>query len=301
MSRPVALEYGALLHRRGFGTFAGEFLEAVNGVYDSVYDPAYREYVTYILGFITHAFLDRAAHPYIIYKAGWVSRPDPETAGCARAHAFLERILDALMLEYLRGRAVSSWDQEGLLAAPCAYPPPGLKAFLMEALRRAFPERAGQDHRLAARVENTFTDCAIFYTLTAPALTSPRCCLLREDRRRVLQEIPLAYLYPERLPLDVDYLNLARAPWYYPAGGGGEDRRSFPELYHDAAASTVRALEGPLSRFLAGGRLYPEEIAGAAGDNGLSIQDAQGRPCAPSLAEPLPLAGVLEGQRLLRS
>jgi hypothetical protein len=294
MSKPVGLEYGALLHRRGYGACTGELFR-LSGERD------HGAYGAYALGFMSHAFLDRAAHPYIIYKAGWVSPGNPETAKYAGAHAFFERILDALMLEYLRGKAVSSWDQETLRAEVCADPPQGLKDLLAETLIRAFPGRAGKDSRLKRRVDNTFTDCAAFYAFTAPRLTSFRKGYARGNYQQAfLQDIPPILLHPERLSLEPDYLNLGRRVWHYPVLGGAEDRRSFPELYWEAVMAAAEALEESLTRWIMEGRLSPEAIAGAIGGQGLSVQDADGRPCAPSLADPLPLDLALERQRRLR-
>ena len=294
LSRPVGLEYGSLLHRRGYGTFTGELFKAV-------FDPAKAApgpYQAYALGFMTHAFLDRAAHPYIVYKAGWYSRPDPGTAQYAQTHAFFERILDALMLEYLRGEDAAFWDQEALLAEACANPPPDLKTLLRETLIRAFPERAGADSRLERRIDNTLADCAVFYTLTAPQVISTRRRYGGEEHRRLIQQIPPAYLHPERLPLDTDYLNLARARWQYPVKGGRADWRTFPELYGAAIADAADALAAPLARCLRGAS--PPDIAAAVSNRSLSIQDDEGRPCAPEISAPLPLPAALEQQRRLR-
>jgi hypothetical protein len=43
-----------------------------------------------------------------------------------------------------------------------------------------------------------------------------------------------------------------------------------------------------------------EKAAQRIGDSGLSIQDTDGKPCAPSRSEPLPLERVLEQQRRAR-
>ncbi|MDR3166721.1 MAG: zinc dependent phospholipase C family protein, partial [Treponema sp.] len=233
-TRPVALEYGALLHRRSYGVFTAALLKM--GLPDP---PPEGEDIrshrrgkgisalgAYALGFMTHAFLDRFCHPYIIYKAGWVSRRDPATRRFAGAHVFFERLLDVLMLEYLRGQPVSSWDQ-GALAAVCADPPPGLKELLARALVSAFPERAGRDTRLVRRMENAFSDCASFYRLTDPQKTS-LCPPGRPQGPAWARGIPVAYLYPEQFPRDLDYLNLKKGTWYSPAGEGGAENRSFP-------------------------------------------------------------------------
>jgi hypothetical protein len=222
---------------------------------------------------MTHTILDRHAHPYIVYKSGV-----PRFEG---SHAFFERIIDVLMLKFLRGAEITSWDQ-GMLAETCENPPEGLKELLAGALAAVFPERAGRDEKLRLRIENAFLDCAGFYRRTAPARPSAES----RDDEFILQKHHLVYLYPLELPGDIDFLNLSRQPWYYPAGEKREDRRSFPEIYTGAVTA-------------ANGIADANNIAEAIGNGGLNIVDENGKPCAPCRADPLPLEEVLERQAVL--
>jgi hypothetical protein len=302
-SRPVALEYGTLLHRRGAGMFTAGLLKL--GLPDPPPDgedirQGRREkgitaLGAYALGFMTHAILDRQAHPYIVYKSGWAAPSKTEALRFARFHAFLERIIDVTMLEQLRGEKAADWDQEGLLAEICDDPPPGLKELLCRALIAAFPERAGKDEKLPVRIGNTFTDCAVFYRETAPRRTS----LAAWKRAAPGPEI-LAFLYPENLPGGIDFLNLQKQVWYYPAGNSGEDRRSFPEIYAGAIEAASLAMTPVIARYLETGTFPVREAAGAIGNGGLSIQDAEGRPCAPTRTDPLPLDEALRQQAEMR-
>ena len=291
--RPVGLEYGTLLHRRGVGIFTAGLLKM--GLPDpppgtpaeatgrgSPPEKEINALGVYALGFMTHAILDRLTHPYIVYKS---DRPPPENARRDRSHAFLERIVDVLMLKRLRGAEISGWDQEGILAEICEDPPPGLRELLARALVLAYPERAGKDEKLRARIENTFLDCAAFYRNTAPA-NKPKS--------------HVAYLYPEKLPVHIDFLNLKKRPWYYPAGEKKEDLRSFPELYAAAVKAAADSLTGIIGRYLEEGFFPIAEAAQAIGNGGLSIVDEEGRPCALSWTDPLPLQEVLDEQVALR-
>ncbi|MDR3247751.1 MAG: zinc dependent phospholipase C family protein [Treponema sp.] len=288
MTRPVGLEYGTLLHRRGAGIFSAGLLKM------GLPEKEVNALGAYALGFMTHAILDRQAHPYIVYKSGWVSPNKPETQKYARKHAFFERIIDVLMLRELRGMEAVSWDQRAILAEPCQNPPPGLKELLAKALVLAFPERAGKDAKLARRIDNTFADCAGFYWFTAPRPLDAG----GEGSPPSLGA--LAYVYPEQLPTDIDFLNLKKAPWFYPAGNTGEDLRSFPEIYAGAVAAAVTAITPVIAQYLETGIFPIREAAQAIGNGGLSIQDEEGKPCAPTRSAPLPLDQVLEGQAALR-
>jgi hypothetical protein len=329
--RPVGLEYGALLHRRGAGIFTAGLLKM--GLPDPPPDEedirmgrrekGINALGAYALGFMTHALLDRAAHPYIVYKSGWVSPHNPETLRYAKSHAFFERILDALMLERLRGEAISTWDQEGILAEVCENPPLGLKELLARALVLSFPERAGKDEKLSRRIENTFADCEYFYRLTDPRRTSPAGGGPKAPRgpptepANAGEGFPrevLAYIFPEKLPAGVDFLNLEKTPWHYPvgnldsnesrwrvpAGAEAEDNRSFPEIYSQAIISAAESISPVITEYLATGIFPIKEAAQAIGNGGLSIVDENGKPCAPTRSEPLPLDEVLEEQARLR-
>ena len=291
--RPVGLEYGTLLHRRGTGAFAAELLRVSGRSRVAGGENETNALEAYALGFMTHAILDRHTHPYIVYKS---DSPHSHVV-LENYHAFFERIIDALMLKLLRGAEISSWDQEGVLAETCENPPLGLKELLAQALIATFPERAGKDEKLKHRIENTLLDCAGFYRRTAPSclVTSPARPLEEGlDGVLPLRKHHLVYLYPVELPDQIDFLNIGREPWYYPAGEKREDRRSFPEIYAGAVAAATDSLTGIINRYLNGGVFPVRETAEAIGNGGLNIVDENGKPCAPCRSDPLPLEKVLQ-------
>lgn len=298
-TRPLSIEYGTLLHRRGYGTFCAALLkEAFSGRAPAAeLDPA----AAYALGFLTHAFLDRGVHPYIVCKSGWVSPSKPETERYARCHAFFERILDVLMIERLRRADAASWDQEARLARFGAADAEAVGRLIAAALRSAFPERAAADAKLVQRIQNAFKDASGFYRITNPARTSLNRRLpdgydyLRSSNGRA----SVALIHPELFPYGIDYLNLGRVPWSHPCRPEIEDRRSFPELYAEALDKAVSAIVPFLSFFAATGTVLPD-FASRIGDGGLSALGADGQPCAPTHSDPLPLDEVLDRQYRLR-
>ena len=291
--RPVGLEYGSLLHRRGMGTFIEGLFEMEAAEWRP--EEGINALRAYALGFMTHAILDRFIHPYIVYKTAWLLPSKPKSIPLEHSHAFFERIIDVLMLEYLRGMEISAWDHEGLLAETCENPPAGLKEILSQALVHAFPERAGKDVKLLTRIDNTFYDCAFFYRLTAPAKTKNT-----DSWQFPLKERHLVFLFPEELPCNIDFLNTEKHPWFYPAGDGEEDSRSFPELYAEAVNKTADSFTCIFDRYLEEGRFPSDEAARLIGNAGLSIVDGTGKPCAPNRSAPLPLDEVLQQQAVLR-
>jgi hypothetical protein len=268
-TRPGALEYGALLHRRNYGVFCANLFEGNPPL-------TMNALATYALGFLTHAVLDRWCHPYIVYKSSGSNHP------------FFERIIDVLMLRELRHQEVSSWEQ-GLLVQACENPPEGLPERITQALAAAFPEKTNRDHQLARRIDNAFLDSARYYRLSDPAQTHMSAGDTENCPPLSLRHLSL--LFPENLPADIDFLNMRKEPWYYPyrPPEPQPDTRSFPEIYAGAVTAAVNSL------------LDCVADARNIGNGGLSIHDAEGKPCAPNLADPLPLDAVLRNQADLRT
>jgi hypothetical protein len=274
--KPVAIEYGSLLHRRRCGFFSVCLLK--NGHLNS-------QHTAYALGFMTHAILDRTCHPYIIYH-------------CDRDyHPFFERIIDVLMLKELRGLDPASWDREKKLANICESPPQGLKELIAASLAEVFPEKVNRDKHLAHRIDNAFADCSRFYSMTSPSKTTAA------DYSGITRR-SLNYIYPENLPGDIDFLNLNHKPWRYPyiptTDQALDDTRSFLDVYHDAVKTAVDSLAPCVILYLECGIFPVPAAAEKIGNNSLSIQDEDGRPCAPNLTDPLPLVDVLNQQAKLR-
>ncbi|MDR0730116.1 MAG: hypothetical protein LBF63_00480, partial [Treponema sp.] len=154
----------------------------------------------------------------------------------------------------------------------------------------------GKDGKLEQRIDNTFADCARFYRLTSPRRTAAGT----GGGGEALNFETLAYLYPDRLPAGIDFLNNEKLPWYYPAGNGGPDYRSFPEIYAGAAARAAASMSPVIAAYLETGVFPVREAAQAIGNGGLSIHDDEGRPCAATRSAPLPLDRVLRDQAELR-
>ena len=96
-TRPLALRYGSLIHRRGFGTLVAHMARTVIAAAHRT-GSVHAEQAAFLAGFATHADLDRHAHPYIICRAGWVRHGDPSTDRYRRCHPLLERLLDVAAL-----------------------------------------------------------------------------------------------------------------------------------------------------------------------------------------------------------
>jgi hypothetical protein len=245
---------------------------------------------------MTHAILDRQAHPYIVYKSGHQY---------AQFHIFLERVLDVLLLKEMRGQVINTWDQEGILAEICRKPPLGFQDFLAQALVMAFPERAAKDSKLGLRIDNTLADCAGFYFNTSPKRTTMDKIAFSGGPEWNFNPDSIPYLYPEELCEAgtgyVDFLNLEKRPWFYPLAGSEEDRRSFLEIYSDAITIAADSLGPVIIEYLETGIFPIAEAASIFGNGGLSIVDENGIPCTPNKMDPLPLEMVMKQQVFYRN
>ncbi len=93
-TRPSCVMFGSLIHKKGYGTLAANMARSVLTSQETIDSNS----AAYLLGFTTHAFLDRKLHPYINYRAGWVEDGQADTEKYRHSHVFLERIIDVLLL-----------------------------------------------------------------------------------------------------------------------------------------------------------------------------------------------------------
>ena len=316
-TRPVSLEYGSLLHRRGYGDFMGAFIGACLGDRGTAGGPSAA--AAYAVGFFMHPFLDRYLHPYIICRAGngagaagagaeagaagagtGVAGAGTGAAGAARLHIFLERIIDELMLEKLKALRIEDWDQEKRLAAPAKEIPPELLAALALSLRQAYPERAGKDARLEQRLVNAFKDAGHFFHVTSPASTRGkdfgRAAFFPADGKRGLALT--AFLYPKSITREIDFLNEGRSPWHHPCESEAVRKESVPDLFLAAVEEASKALFDSFSQEDDQG--LGAGLSASVGNEGLSLVDGEGSRCLPRRFDPFPLEGILDEQYRLR-
>lgn len=295
-TRPSALEYGSLLHRRNYGDFSASlFFEAL-----STHTPSedHAKGMSFATGFILHAFLDRALHPYIISRTGVSNSKREGTASgvivsTARLHMFLERILDSAMLRRLEDRPVSTWPQKSLLADPATQGSSTLKQFISKALKSVFPERAVKDRYLDERISNTFVDASYFYAMTSPEGVFAKSGILERLSRlgRDKGLAATAYFHPDTMVDGVDYCNFNHSAWLNPCEPGQSRTESVEDLFHAAVHDSCRALEP----FWRQGELVADTgLANAIGNGNLSLAGVDGKRCQPLNFSTLGLGEALE-------
>lgn len=309
-TKPSGLHYGSLAHKREYGRVVAGALGALSGDSRRIDSPA----GAYLLGMATHAAVDRATHPFIVYFAGWQSPSIPGSERFRSCHPFLERLLDAALLRALRGQAPSDFDIEALLAPPepsdaaageaaaheAACAERGIVALWAEGLKAAYPHAAGSDFLLERRIANALADGRYFYAITNPAVTALN--RKRDDWFAYLDDRAgyrsISLVYPDALPEGMDPMNLAGVRWLHPAGDGRSSTASYLELFEEAVGKAAEAVRSALAAFEegAGSDGHPsgrEGLARAVGNGGLSITDLSGSAIAPRVADPLLLAELM--------
>ena len=300
---PSGIHYGALAHKRNYGLL----LEgALAGLLEAGHGTESPE-AAWLLGFATHAALDRAVHPFIVFFSGWQSPLSPETSRFRGCHPFLERLLDLVILGELRGIPIAEVDFEVLLPLELgewkneekAEGDKGeersdefAKLFLAAGLRTAYPRATAADFFLGHRIANAFDDARYFFKMTNPArINSGDGSVLAhfDDRSKARS---MALLHPESLPSELDLTNSAGAIWQHPAGDGRESRAGFRELFDEGVEGAKSALALTLDSLH--DRKIAPGFASSIGNGGLSITDGSGIPVPPRLSRPLPLAELME-------
>ncbi len=308
-TQPSGLHYGSLAHRREFGAIVeGAFRNhlGTDGRKSRItecppLDPAF----AWLLGFATHAALDRILHPFIVWFSGWHDPARPETSRFRACHPFLERILDLVYLERSRGLAGADLDLEALLpldgraVGDRESPEVDIAGILMVGLARAFPQAAASDFLLGRRIANAIMDARYFLRVTNPSRTSADDAeaFTHFDDRQGRRSI--AIVYPLALSRNIDFANEAGSAWEHPAGDGRHYEASFFELVEDGICEASRVISLLLEEE-AHPRLPDGGMTKAVGIGGLSITDAEGNPTRPRVCDPLPLPELMEAEFALR-
>jgi hypothetical protein len=238
-TRPTGLKFGVHAHRNGYGRLVTNMIEELRHLESRGYEEL-AAIKAYILGFVTHAFLDKKTHPFIDYHSGWVEADRPETERLYRCHIFMERILDVLMLKIKRDLNIREFSLLPLLdcGAMLDY---GIIKTLVKSLNKTYPNThfKSRDRR---RIENAYIDSMGFYTFIDPLNPHYRSLAVERDRSSRGARRRLALFHPFEIPEHIDFLNLSRRTWTHPCNDQWRHRESFPELWEDAQNETVPVL-----------------------------------------------------------
>lgn len=291
-TRPLALSYARLLHRKSYGRFVKN-LCTIEG---SPSNPVFRDWLT---GFVTHPCVDRIFHPYIVYRSHCVSSHRLTSVNPARFHAFFERILDSEIYRYLIKEPIENFDAGSALLVP-DHDIHGLAHCIAHALLHTYADSAGD--RIELRVRNAFIDSMSFYRWTSPHLveTAQSTGTESNDFVRRWGISAVALLVPPAPSPSVDWLNSDHAAWLHPFTGE-VSTESVIDLFNKAVeeSSCVLAAYKSLLDQLDGG--YPiahcsqelEKLELLIGNGPLSVTDEEGKTASVRFYEPFDLEGEL--------
>jgi hypothetical protein len=280
---PTGLRYGVALHRHGYGSF----IEALTKEAQRLSLGPTSEVGAFLLGFATHAPLDRKAHPFINYFAGWADPHDTESRRLYHAHPFLERIIDVMVLRERFGKAPAEFDFLSQVNCGKSLPYPVLKA-MVKGLNAVYPQYSLKS-RNRLRVENAYHDAISFYKLTNHLNPDLLKLAFRRDKTEGFLHKRLGLLHPLVIPVGYDFLNLSHASWCHPCSDAETFTTSLLDLYEQALA-VCRPMLARLHAVLSGHEPL-EGVAAAVGNESL---DTGREPCTPVHSRPLPLRQILD-------
>jgi hypothetical protein len=303
-TKPSGLHYGALAHRRRFGSLVAAAADAVPKGERAPESPA----GAYILGLATHAAIDRATHPFIIYFSGWVDPSDPSTERLRGCHSFLERLLDMGLLKRRLGLSPREYGLLARLGIDSRSPAragvredKAIIALWAAGLRAAYPRATGADERLDARIRNALADARHFYIVTDPEATAADGrsedwigALGEEKGRRFV-----SLVYPENFPEDIDAMNESGAEWQQPSGDGRRSTASYLDLIDEGSLTAARAITLVLSFWR--NEISAPILAASLGEGGLALVDADGAVVPPRACSPLALPELIRSEYARRS
>ncbi len=290
-TRPLGIAFARLVHHWGYGLLVRMLAEHL-GSSVHCHNPSSFELRAWLLGFMTHAAVDRALHPYIVSRIPAHS----SAARPASMHAFFERITDVLMLRELESLRITDINTRNLFVPETAPVPPLVQAFTA-ALVKAYPRATDGDPAVPERINNAFTDSFRFYTLTSPHTTAFSASPQSLSHFIRLEADGVALLYPDEPDPSVDWLNLSRDTWLDPVNGTARTE-SLVDLFSACIPGITAILK--LALRVCSGEESPAALETAIGNGSLSIAAEDGSPVAPAWWSPLPLDAELLRQTRLR-
>ncbi|MCG8481171.1 MAG: hypothetical protein MI724_18900 [Spirochaetales bacterium] len=241
--KPRGFRYGALLHRKGNAELLSSLaLSAHRADAQREEDgeaPGTGDRIeAYALGYISHVWFDRLAHPYINFRAGWRGVPDRHPDRPAM-HAFLERLIDVTLLRRLRDMGVDEYrfvdrlpDRVGLFFR--------LRPIVVEAIRASLVS-AREDANLPRRLQNALYDSLSFYRHTESPDRQYFMSARAREREGTVSSRWLSVVHPPEELIDVDVLNIEGRTWAHPCDDERRSDATVPGLFHEARLRTVES------------------------------------------------------------
>ena len=289
-TRPFALAYSRLLHRKNYGRFCGSLALLIRENPSPVS-------ISWFYGFVTHQAVDRSMHPYIVNRSFVSGSTGIPGVTPAQFHAFFERILDVCLLRELGGVSISNFDTGNPFSlSPEEISP--ISDVIARALAITYPPDGKDDSMFVIeesrmRTINAFSDAMYFYRMTNPISTD----MNRASRDSTVCDFAdcgmggVALLFPQDIDPLVDWLNTGRTAWRHPASGE-LFTSSASDLFHEAVQDASRIIA--LVPAVLDGSCDPDELERAAGNDCLSVSGPDGRIAPVLFSDPFDLGKYLK-------
>lgn len=283
--KPRGFRYGALLHRKGNAQIVSSLAESAA----TLSGLPRAELAAFTLGYISHVWLDRLAHPYINYSAGWRGMPDRHPDRPAM-HAFLERLIDVQLLRVLCNRSIREYSFLGRLPTS-GRDLSALRRHICGAIRRAL-RSAEEDDLLEARLANALFDSLRYYRHTESP--EPEYFYLARTRERegLLNPRWLSVIHPPEELVQLDSLNAEGRPWRHPCTPSRGSNATVPDLFDRALERTVEVFKLWISCSEERPAPSPPSLQAlerAMGEENLNDGITGDPPCRRKACDPLPL------------
>ena len=261
-TKPGAFLYGTRLHRRGWGDFLSRFRrEAL----DRGWGPEHPG-MAFLAGQVTHGFLDRQAHPFVVSFSGWRVPGDSATESLRHSHAFFERILDVCLWNHFSKTPLESCRWQENLPGPEDFPADFWIAWA-EALHEVFPQLSARAD-VETRLKNAVSDTRGFLSFTSPGAAGHAV--------RAARHGALHFFHPIALP-GWDFLNMTSQDWPDPLTGQAR-QESFPQLFERALVEARHTLTSITEPAVGWTELL--------GNGSLNLPGADGVSLAPKFCRP---------------
>ncbi|MEN2767742.1 zinc dependent phospholipase C family protein [Ornithinibacillus xuwenensis] len=202
-------QIGNLLHTEKCGEFLLDLIHLAK--HKSV------EIKSYVFGFVTHHILDRNAHPYIHYRAGYEGNK----------HQKLEVIIDTLMME--RYKNLKTWKTPVYKEIHLhKKQKQDISEVLHQVILKHYPEvkRSSSDY-----IQKAFSDMHLALKLLADP---------HGWKNKLLKSMVSSFSH-QPITEHKDYLNLEHTTWYHPATNEAS-KKSFIDLYEQARIEGIEVM-----------------------------------------------------------
>ncbi|MBL7006372.1 MAG: zinc dependent phospholipase C family protein [Spirochaetia bacterium] len=233
---PSSLFWGKSLHRKNYGLFCSILIHEM-----LISDNNWNSPIgSYILGFLTHASLDRETHPFITYFSGWGKENK-------FYHPFLERLIDIKISSVLSVQSPDTYSFFKLINLG-SEAPEDLINILSKAIKFLFKNSYSLED-INIRIHNAYKD-SMYFLQKIDSWRINQVNRIKEIEKERTQSRLLALFHPPYIPDYLDVLNTKHSEWKHPWAPHISSKMSFNEIFKKTAQDVSEKINLILSNNL---------------------------------------------------